>query len=229
MLCGISWPACIRGSAPPSGSTWKRRARSREQDNVIDAFRATGQTTDVLYGDATKIRNRFGLGGALLGGFVGMVVGGKLIALSVRRRRTEYEADPASCFACGRCYQSCPKEHERLKKTQGGGGGTRMTQETERMQVWHRAAKTTAIVGAVFTGIFTVLLVANLIGSAVLGPARELKLEKMKPEAQKDPTNETLLSEIRQLDLRIRRDRIWRLDFAQQGGVHCCSAASWSC
>jgi NAD-dependent dihydropyrimidine dehydrogenase PreA subunit len=84
--------------------------------NVSDAFRATGQTTELLYEDATKIRNRFGLGGALLGGFVGLVAGGKLIALSIRRRRTEYEADPASCLACGRCYQSCPKEHERRKK-----------------------------------------------------------------------------------------------------------------
>jgi NAD-dependent dihydropyrimidine dehydrogenase PreA subunit len=85
--------------------------------NVSDAFRATGQTADRLYEDATKIRSRFGLGGALLGGFVGMIAGGKLIALSVRRRRTEYEADPASCLACGRCYKSCPKEHERLKKS----------------------------------------------------------------------------------------------------------------
>jgi len=90
-------------------------------DNVSDAFRATGQTTELLYGDATKIRDRFGLGGALLGGFVGLVVGGKLIALSVRRRRTEYEADPASCFACGRCYKACPKEHERLKKNREAG------------------------------------------------------------------------------------------------------------
>jgi NAD-dependent dihydropyrimidine dehydrogenase PreA subunit len=90
-------------------------------DNVSDAFRATGQTTEVLYGDATKIRDRFGLGGALLGGFVGLIVGGKLVALSVRRRRTEYEADPASCFACGRCYKACPKEHERLKKNKEAG------------------------------------------------------------------------------------------------------------
>lgn len=85
--------------------------------NVSDAFRATGQTFEVLYDDATRIRGQFGLGGALLGGFVGLVTGGKLIVLSVRRRRTEYEADPASCFACGRCYKSCPKEHERLKKS----------------------------------------------------------------------------------------------------------------
>ena len=84
--------------------------------DVSDAFRATGQTTQVLYADATEIRDRFGVGGALLGGFVGLIAGGKLVVLSVRRRRTEYEADPASCLACARCYRACPKEHERLKK-----------------------------------------------------------------------------------------------------------------
>jgi len=83
--------------------------------DVSDAFRATGQTTGVLYADATQIRHRFGIGGTLLGAFVGFVAGGKLVALSVRRRRTDYEADPASCLACGRCYKACPKEHERLK------------------------------------------------------------------------------------------------------------------
>lgn len=91
--------------------------------NISDAFRATGQSTEVLYEEATKIRSQFGLGGALLGGFIGLVGAGKLIALSVRRRRTEYEADPAGCFACGRCYNSCPKEHERLRKRPEGVGG----------------------------------------------------------------------------------------------------------
>jgi NosR/NirI family nitrous oxide reductase transcriptional regulator len=84
--------------------------------NASDAFRATGQASEMLYRDATEIRGRFAAGGALLGAFVGLVAGGKLVALSVRRRRTEYEADPAGCFACGRCYQYCPKEQERRKK-----------------------------------------------------------------------------------------------------------------
>jgi NosR/NirI family nitrous oxide reductase transcriptional regulator len=83
--------------------------------DASDAFRTTGQTSESLYAEATAIRQQFALGGALLGGFVGLVAGGKLIVLSVRRRRTEYEADPASCFACGRCYTSCPNEHERWK------------------------------------------------------------------------------------------------------------------
>lgn len=84
--------------------------------DVSDAFRATGQTSDALYREAEEIRGRFAVGGALLGGFLGLVIGGEFVSLSVRRRRTEYEADPASCLACGRCYQYCPKEHERLKK-----------------------------------------------------------------------------------------------------------------
>ena len=91
-----------------------------------------------------------------------------------------------------------------------------MTQGTEQIRMWHRAARTTAIVGGVFTGIFAVLLVANLIGTAVLGPAREKTLEDMRLQVQKDPANETLLSEVRQLDLKIRQDRIWRLDFAHK-------------
>jgi ferredoxin len=90
---------------------------------VSDAFRATGQTTEVLYADATRIRGRFALGGALLGGFIGLVAGGKLLVLSIRRRRTEYEAAPAGCFACGRCYKSCPKEHERLKRIREAAAG----------------------------------------------------------------------------------------------------------
>ncbi|MEN6338361.1 MAG: PQQ-binding-like beta-propeller repeat protein, partial [Phycisphaerales bacterium] len=86
----------------------------------------------------------------------------------------------------------------------------------DRTQIWLRAAKTTSIVGGVFSGIFTVLLVVNLIGSAVVGPARETKLTGLQSQVQKDPANETLLSEVRQLDLRIRRDRIWRLDFSHK-------------
>lgn len=84
--------------------------------DASDAFRATGRTSDALYGEASEIRARFAVGGALLGGFLGLVVVGEFLSLSVRRRRTDYEADPASCLACGRCYQYCPKEHERRKK-----------------------------------------------------------------------------------------------------------------
>lgn len=84
--------------------------------DASDAFRTTGRPSSELYAEAAQIRGRFDIGGALLGAFIGLVIGGKLLALSVKRRRVDYEADPASCLACGRCYAYCPKEHERLKQ-----------------------------------------------------------------------------------------------------------------
>jgi ferredoxin len=79
------------------------------------AFRATGKTIEALYDEASGIRERFRFGGWLLGGFIGLVVGAKLISLSVWRRRSDYEPDPAGCLACGRCFEYCPRERLRRK------------------------------------------------------------------------------------------------------------------
>jgi ferredoxin len=79
------------------------------------AFRATGKETELLYEEALNIRAEFGLGGWFFGGFIGLVIGLKLIAVSVWRQRTDYEAGRASCLACGRCFKYCPMEHARLK------------------------------------------------------------------------------------------------------------------
>jgi NosR/NirI family nitrous oxide reductase transcriptional regulator len=84
--------------------------------DASDAFRATGTETAELYEDASNIRAGFGIGGWIFGGFVGLVIVLKLIKDSVWRRRTDYEADRASCFACGRCFKYCPREHLRRKK-----------------------------------------------------------------------------------------------------------------
>lgn len=88
--------------------------------DASDAFRAMGRSSEELYAEATVLRDGFGVGGALLGGFIGFVIGAKLLLLSVKRRRIDYEADRASCLACGRCYAYCPKEHERLKRGREG-------------------------------------------------------------------------------------------------------------
>jgi len=91
-----------------------------EVDGLTDpstAFRATGETIESLYERASIIRNKFTLGGWLLGGFMGLVIGVKLAAVSVWRKRTDYEADRAGCIACGRCFKYCPREHLRLSKT----------------------------------------------------------------------------------------------------------------
>lgn len=84
--------------------------------NASDAFRAAGETTEKLFADAHRIRGHFALGGWLAGGFLGLVAGLKLIFAAIRPNRTEYQADTASCLACGRCYRYCPREHVRLGK-----------------------------------------------------------------------------------------------------------------
>jgi ferredoxin len=68
-----------------------------------------------LYREAGQIRERFDTGSALLGAWVGLVIGVRLIAMSVRRRREGYEIDLAACMACGRCYESCPLELARKR------------------------------------------------------------------------------------------------------------------
>jgi len=88
-----------------------------------DAFRGTGEPADALYARAGAIEATFvsrwgpawaAFGAAhLCGGFVGLVIGLKLVGLSIRRRRTDFEADRASCVGCGRCFASCPVERTR--------------------------------------------------------------------------------------------------------------------
>lgn len=81
--------------------------------DASDVFRASGQSIATLYDRAAIIRERAGRGGWFFGGFLGLILGGKLILLSLRRPQTDYEAERAGCVSCGRCYQYCPKEHER--------------------------------------------------------------------------------------------------------------------
>jgi ferredoxin len=43
-----------------------------------------------------------------------LVLGGKLVQLSLRRRREEFEPDKGNCVSCGRCFWYCPHEQLRL-------------------------------------------------------------------------------------------------------------------
>ncbi len=63
-----------------------------------------------VYREAIDIHGRFYAGAWGLGGWLGLVLGLKMIGQAVRRHRPEYGIDPGSCVACGRCYASCPVE-----------------------------------------------------------------------------------------------------------------------
>ncbi len=69
---------------------------------------------ETLLQSATQTRERFWLACVLFGGWVGLVIGVKLVSLSIRTRRTDFEPDRGACYACARCFRSCPQELERL-------------------------------------------------------------------------------------------------------------------
>ena len=96
--------------------------QATDATDASEAFRASGETIGSLYERAAAIRAGFERGGWFFGGFLGLVLGGKLILLSLRQRQTDYEADRAGCVSCGRCFKYCPKEHERLLTIHGPGG-----------------------------------------------------------------------------------------------------------
>ena len=73
-----------------------------------EAFRASDTPNEQLYAEAIEIKNGFGTGGKWLGAFIGLMVGCKLIAVSILRKRTDYEPDRGTCFSCGRCFKYCP-------------------------------------------------------------------------------------------------------------------------
>lgn len=82
----------------------------------LDAFRGGTMTPESLAAEADAVRRKFRVGGAWLGGIFGVLFGASLLGASIRRSREDYEPDRGECLSCARCYQSCPREHERLKK-----------------------------------------------------------------------------------------------------------------
>ena len=63
---------------------------------------------------ATESRRRFRTAAGWLGAWVGLVIGVKLISLSIRRRRVDFQPDRTNCVSCGRCFWYCPVEQARL-------------------------------------------------------------------------------------------------------------------
>jgi ferredoxin len=89
-----------------------RGAPGLEADELI-AFRKTGRPAAQVYADAEAVRHRFILGSRVLGAWIGLVLGLKLVSLARVPARTDYEANRGSCVGCGRCFDYCPKEYQR--------------------------------------------------------------------------------------------------------------------
>ncbi|HUT91849.1 MAG TPA: 4Fe-4S binding protein [Thermoguttaceae bacterium] len=84
-----------------------------ESTDASDAFDQTGRPAKDLYTEAIALRSSFATAGMWFGAWVGLVIGLKLIHLSVRRRRSDYQPERSRCVACGRCFWYCPGEQAR--------------------------------------------------------------------------------------------------------------------
>ena len=83
------------------------------------AFRASDTPNEKLYAEAVTLKEKFGRGGKWLGAFIGFVIGCKLIAVSVVRKRTAYEPNRGTCYSCGRCFKYCPVKMPCREKLAG--------------------------------------------------------------------------------------------------------------
>jgi NosR/NirI family nitrous oxide reductase transcriptional regulator len=91
----------------------------QEASVETEGYRRTKESPHLLYRKALRVRGRLATGGWYLGGFMGLMIGVRLLSLSVWRRRHGYVPHRGECFSCARCYRYCPKETERLKKREG--------------------------------------------------------------------------------------------------------------
>jgi ferredoxin len=90
-----------------------------EQTKASEAFTRQSGVPEDLYRQAAGIQGKYRLGGMVLGFWLALVFGARLIRLSVRRHHTVYDIDAAACVHCGRCFGACPVERAR---TAGNGG-----------------------------------------------------------------------------------------------------------
>ncbi|KPK82557.1 MAG: hypothetical protein AMS27_14440 [Bacteroides sp. SM23_62_1] len=80
-----------------------------DPDNIdIQIFLASGKSMETLVEEAQVIQKNFRTGSWILGGFLGLVIGVKLMNQVIFRRRNDYEPHRGDCFSCGRCMDYCP-------------------------------------------------------------------------------------------------------------------------
>ncbi|MBI5385416.1 MAG: 4Fe-4S binding protein [Verrucomicrobia bacterium] len=90
----------------------------KDVNDASKAWRALGKPAHELHAEALRVRGQFRFGGLLLGAFVGLVIGAKLIGLAFAHPHDVYEPNLANCVACGRCYSYCPKVLVAAKRSE---------------------------------------------------------------------------------------------------------------
>jgi ferredoxin len=101
----------------PTVSLAERLVKEKDQPIPIGTLSADDlaldrarQTPREILLQAVNVRGQFRIGTMIFGGWIGLVIGAKLISLALRRQRTDYEPDRGACVACARCFEYCPNE-----------------------------------------------------------------------------------------------------------------------
>lgn len=79
-----------------------------EESLEVETFKSLGKPVAELYSEAAVILGKFKTGGMFAGGFIGLVFGLTLAALSRYRFRKDYEPNKGTCLSCNRCVDFCP-------------------------------------------------------------------------------------------------------------------------
>jgi len=87
---------------------------------------------------------------------------------------------------------------------------------------WHETAIYSAVIAGVFSTIVVGLLIVNYLQIKVLDPLQAERLQLLKVKIVDRPNDEQLLSQIRQLDLQIRQNRVRRQSFSRKGAFLLC-------
>jgi outer membrane protein assembly factor BamB len=88
---------------------------------------------------------------------------------------------------------------------------------SDTMNQWYKNAVSTAAVGALFSFVILVLLLANYVRSSIVEVRQEQELVNLKAEVVNKPGDKELLDKIRQRDLKYRQNIIHRMKFNHVG------------
>ena len=74
----------------------------------IQTFLSSGKSMETLVKEAKIIQDNFYIGGWILGAFLGLVIGLKLLIEKTYNRKEDYVPHRGDCYSCGRCMDYCP-------------------------------------------------------------------------------------------------------------------------
>lgn len=86
-----------------------------EESLEVETFHALGGDIEELKAKVNAVRRDYVLYAHLAGALIGFVIGFKLLKLSLKRGRKNYEIDMSRCTVCGKCFNYCPQNIKTLK------------------------------------------------------------------------------------------------------------------